>query len=289
MRPTPRPQPQVSNGATLSITPFNPNRPRQFAHSELGSAAPLSIGAPTFVPNASVSTFSPQGQYADLPGPISPGPGQHVQPAPGSTSASGLIDFCNLYIKQIDPSISSNDLFNHFRSFGRIVSARVMRDELGVSKGFGFVSYQTPQEAHLALTSMDGAFMGSKQIVVRLHEPKKLRAEKLAEQRARGGSLSPKRASEALPGMALSEEHSRRSSGAGGAYLPTVSGRCESQSTILVPLPTLFFLASAHLSGCAIYRKHGTALAAAGAATCAGSPFGQSIASHTGLPTRKFH
>lgn len=35
-------------------------------------------------------------------------------------------------------------------------SARVMRDDVGTSKGFGFVSFQTPEEAHLALSMMDG-------------------------------------------------------------------------------------------------------------------------------------
>ncbi|CED83217.1 Polyadenylate-binding protein (RRM superfamily) [Phaffia rhodozyma] len=123
------------------------------------------------------------------------GPGQQVQPAPsfgpGSTSVSGLIDPCNLFCKNLDPSMSSNDMFTHFRVFGRIVSARVMRDDAGNSKGFGFVSYQTPQEAHAALVAMDGALLGSKRMVVRLHEPKKLRGEKLAELRLKGSPDGP--------------------------------------------------------------------------------------------------
>lgn len=74
-----------------------------------------------------------------------------------------------------------------------------MRDENGRSRGFGFVSFQTPNQAALALRSMNGVVIGSKQIVVRLHEPKQLRQEKLAARfaghnnhpRSRSGATSP--------------------------------------------------------------------------------------------------
>ena len=78
-------------------------------------------------------------------------------------------------------------------------SARVMRDETGRSRGFGFVSYQSPDQASTAMHSMNGVVLGSKQIVVRLHEPKQLRQEKLAQRfaghnnhpRSRSGATSP--------------------------------------------------------------------------------------------------
>lgn len=92
-----------------------------------------------------------------------------------------IVDPCNLFIKNLDANISSSDLFNHFRRYGRIISARVMRDqETGNSKGFGFVSYTSAEEADKAKNSMHGKTLGTKQIVVRLHEPKKLREAKLA-------------------------------------------------------------------------------------------------------------
>ncbi|CAI2192513.1 9457_t:CDS:2, partial [Funneliformis geosporum] len=92
-----------------------------------------------------------------------------------------IVDPCNLFIKNLDANISSSDLFNHFRKFGRIISARVMRDQdSGNSKGFGFVSYTNAEEADKAKSYMHGKTLGTKQIVVRLHEPKKLREAKLA-------------------------------------------------------------------------------------------------------------
>ncbi|KAF8162421.1 hypothetical protein K438DRAFT_296690 [Mycena galopus ATCC 62051] len=105
-------------------------------------------------------------------------PGQQVQLAPlsgpGSTSHSGLIDPCNLFCNNLDPDIDSKGLFSHFRQFGQIVSARVMRNENGESRGFGFVSYQTPDQVSAALHAMNGVLLGTKQVVVQLHVPKQL-------------------------------------------------------------------------------------------------------------------
>ncbi|KAH9855373.1 hypothetical protein C2E23DRAFT_883314 [Lenzites betulinus] len=170
-----------------------------------------------FSPNANAPSFIPTGSVFPYPAQYSPprqspfppralfvhGPGQQVQLAPlsgpGSTSHSGLIDPCNLFIKNLDTSIDSNGLFSHFRVFGSIVSARVMRNEAGESRGFGFVSYQTPDQANAAMNAMNGCVIGSKALVVRLHEPKQLRQEKLAQRfgghnghpRSSSGATSP--------------------------------------------------------------------------------------------------
>lgn len=91
-----------------------------------------------------------------------------------------------------------------------------MRNEVGESRGFGFVSFQTPDQgsevtiplylvlkcsepAAAAMHGMNGALLGSKQLVVRLHEPKQLRQEKLAARfaghnghpRSASGATSP--------------------------------------------------------------------------------------------------
>ncbi|KAI8338818.1 hypothetical protein BD560DRAFT_412765 [Blakeslea trispora] len=91
----------------------------------------------------------------------------------------GLIDFMNLYVKNLDPTVNSNDLFGLFRSFGRIVSARVMSNpQTGFSKGYGFVSFSKPEEAALALQKMKGFQFRNKSMIVAYHEPKKPRQEK---------------------------------------------------------------------------------------------------------------
>jgi polyadenylate-binding protein len=87
-----------------------------------------------------------------------------------------------------------------------------MRNEVGESRGFGFVSFQTPDQgsvfsrfprvynaegtypASAAMHGMNGVLLGSKQLVVRLHEPKQLRQEKLAARFA-GHNGHPRNAS----------------------------------------------------------------------------------------------
>ncbi|KAF9443021.1 hypothetical protein P691DRAFT_779114 [Macrolepiota fuliginosa MF-IS2] len=176
-------------GQNIAVQVYTPRRTS-------GTVADFNAAAPSFVPASPQFTPYPT-QYSPpraapfpirSPQPFVHGPGQQVQIAPvigpGSASHSGLIDPCNLFCKNLDPEIDSNGLFTHFRQFGQIVSARVMRDEGGASRGFGFVSFQTPDQASAALHAMNGAQLGSKSIVVRLHEPKQLRQEKLAQRYA---------------------------------------------------------------------------------------------------------
>jgi hypothetical protein len=89
------------------------------------------------------------------------------------------VDFKNLYIKNLDIGIKSADLFNLFKAFGYVVSARVMSNpQTGYSKGYGFVSYTSPVAASAALQEMNGRMVGSKPLVVAFHEPKKPKADK---------------------------------------------------------------------------------------------------------------
>ncbi|KAJ6472653.1 hypothetical protein DFH09DRAFT_1380395 [Mycena vulgaris] len=185
-------------GHNIAVQVYQPRR------TSGGAVAEFSANAPSFVPSGSMYGYpqTPASQYSPPRGspyrsPVQPvasfvhGPGQQVQLAPitgpGSSSHSGLIDPCNLFCKNLDPDIDSNGLFTHFRQFGQIVSARVMRNENGESRGFGFVSYQTPDQASAALHGMNGMLLGTKQVVVRLHEPKQLRQEKLAQRFGHNG------------------------------------------------------------------------------------------------------
>ncbi|KAF7360217.1 hypothetical protein MVEN_00750500 [Mycena venus] len=209
-------------GQNIAVQVYQPRRT-----ASGGGHGEFNTSAPSFVPSGSMYYPTPAqaSQYSPPRGspyrsPVQPvasfvhGPGQQVQLAPlsgpGSTSHSGLIDPCNLFCKNLDPEIDSNGLFTHFRQFGQIVSARVMRNENGESRGFGFVSYQTPDQASAALHAMNGVLLGSKQVVVRLHEPKQLRQEKLAQRfgghnghpRNSSGATSPtaSEGGESIPG-----------------------------------------------------------------------------------------
>lgn len=90
----------------------------------------------------------------------------------------------NLYVKNIDDEFGDDWLKQEFGSFGNITSARVMRDEKGNSKGFGFVCFSTPEEATKAVTEMHGKVYGTKPIYVALAQPKHLRRAHLEAQYA---------------------------------------------------------------------------------------------------------
>lgn len=59
-------------------------------------------------------------------------------------------------MKNIDDDVSDEELRDLFRPCGSITSAIVMRDGKGVSKGFGFVCFSTPEEASKAVSKLHG-------------------------------------------------------------------------------------------------------------------------------------
>ena len=95
----------------------------------------------------------------------------------------------NLYVKNLDDSITDEFFRETFAQFGTITSARIMRDPVAVvgaptaaaSKGFGFICYSSPEEATRAVTEMNGKILRSKPIVVTLHQRKDLRRAHLAQ------------------------------------------------------------------------------------------------------------
>ena len=65
----------------------------------------------------------------------------------------------NVYIKNIHDEVDDDALRARFAEFGNITSVKVMRDDKGISRGFGFVCYSTPEEAKSAVNSMRGNHM----------------------------------------------------------------------------------------------------------------------------------
>jgi RNA recognition motif-containing protein len=62
----------------------------------------------------------------------------------------------NVYIKNISDKVDDDTLRERFDEFGNITSVKIMRDDKGISKGFGFVCYATPDEANCAVGTMRG-------------------------------------------------------------------------------------------------------------------------------------
>ncbi|KAF2298594.1 hypothetical protein GH714_024268 [Hevea brasiliensis] len=108
------------------------------------SHQPLS-GSPSTVPAAIASSNS-----ATFSG-VSSNSGSQLEGPPGA----------NLFIYHIPQEFGDQELANAFQQFGKVLSAKVFVDKAtGVSKCFGFVSYDSPAAAQNAINMMNGFQLG---------------------------------------------------------------------------------------------------------------------------------
>ncbi|XP_024966818.1 RNA-binding protein BRN1 isoform X1 [Cynara cardunculus var. scolymus] len=88
----------------------------------------------------------------------------HVEGPPGA----------NLFIYHIPQEFGDEELANAFQAFGRVLSSKVFVDKAtGVSKCFGFVSYDSPTAAQSAINTMNGYQLGGKKLKVQLKRDNK--------------------------------------------------------------------------------------------------------------------
>lgn len=76
------------------------------------------------------------------------------------------IGHANVFIKNLDSSIDNKALYNHFATFGTILSCKVALNENGHSKGYGFVQFDQENEANDAINSLNGMVLKEKEIYV---------------------------------------------------------------------------------------------------------------------------
>lgn len=67
-----------------------------------------------------------------------------------------MVQGANLYVKNLDETIDDEKLKADFSQYGTVASVKIMRDEKGISKGFGFVSFANVEEANRALMEANG-------------------------------------------------------------------------------------------------------------------------------------
>jgi polyadenylate-binding protein len=68
--------------------------------------------------------------------------------------------FTNIYVKNIDNSISKDQFNEIFSKFGTITNF-ALSEENGTSKGFGFINYEKPEDAQKAVDEMNGKELSS--------------------------------------------------------------------------------------------------------------------------------
>ncbi|KAF6176594.1 hypothetical protein GIB67_034456 [Kingdonia uniflora] len=80
----------------------------------------------------------------------------------------------NLFIYHIPQEFGDQELSKAFQAFGTVLSAKVFVDKAtGVSKCFGFVSYDSPAAAQSAINMMNGYQLGGKKLKVQLKRDNK--------------------------------------------------------------------------------------------------------------------
>ncbi|XP_006889976.1 PREDICTED: polyadenylate-binding protein 1-A-like isoform X2 [Elephantulus edwardii] len=75
-------------------------------------------------------------------------------------------EFTNIYIKNFGEDMDDKHLQDVFGKFGPVLSVKVMTDESGKSKGFGFVNFEKHEDAQKAVDEMNGQEFNGKQIYV---------------------------------------------------------------------------------------------------------------------------
>ena len=88
----------------------------------------------------------------------------------------------NLYVRNFGPEVTGDDLKELFSNFGEITSARVMMDEGGNSRGFGFLSFVQAEAANQALKEMNGRMLNGKPLVVNIAQRRDQRTSMLQVQ-----------------------------------------------------------------------------------------------------------
>jgi len=87
----------------------------------------------------------------------------------------------NVFIKNLDRSIDNKAMYDTFSAFGNILSCKIATDESGVSKGYGFVHFETEKSALRAIEKVNGMLLNSKKVFVGKFVPRAEREKDLGE------------------------------------------------------------------------------------------------------------
>ena len=60
----------------------------------------------------------------------------------------------NIFVKNLATTIDNKGLFDTFSVFGNILSCKVVNDDSGASKGYGYVHYETGEAAEEAILNL---------------------------------------------------------------------------------------------------------------------------------------
>jgi RNA recognition motif-containing protein len=77
-----------------------------------------------------------------------------------------------LFVGKIAFATTEDTLRDAFAPFGNVLSAKIILDrETNRSRGFGFIEYETEEEANASIAALDGSMLDGREIVVNIAKP----------------------------------------------------------------------------------------------------------------------
>ena len=88
-----------------------------------------------------------------------------------------------LYVGNLPYTATTDELKQHFSQAGNVIDAVVITDRRsGRSKGFGFVEFETEEEAKKGIETLNGKDFGGRNIVVNEARPQEPRDTQTSEE-----------------------------------------------------------------------------------------------------------
>lgn len=93
-----------------------------------------------------------------------------------------------LFVGSLPYSVTDDQLAELFQEFGTVASAKVIMDrDTNRSKGFGFVEYESDEEAQAAIAAMNDKEVDGRRIIVNEARPQENRERRSFNGGDRGG------------------------------------------------------------------------------------------------------
>ena len=78
-----------------------------------------------------------------------------------------------LFVGNLSYNTTENELQDAFSAYGTVLEANLMVDRVsGRPRGFGFVTFSSPEEAQRAVEAMNGAQLGGRPLTVNIARPR---------------------------------------------------------------------------------------------------------------------
>ncbi|CAG8909850.1 unnamed protein product [Penicillium egyptiacum] len=80
--------------------------------------------------------------------------------------SDGPVPKTTVYVGNLFFDVTAEDLRKHFEKYGAVENALIVHDARGLSKGFGYVTFSTIEEATHAITQQHGGILEGREVVV---------------------------------------------------------------------------------------------------------------------------